>query len=160
MISLPVASPNIHYAMPLKEDPAATRRLDRMLKRAFNMPQLIKPDCYEHFYSFPNLTIGHVNGRHFSFFQYTPISPTRTRLRVRVWMPSSHESSEIIKDFCMQYEAGARPFVKTVSDEDKSICELVQRGVASKPKGAMENFIDKEELIVQFQSNYRNIMRG
>lgn len=159
IISLPAASPNIHYAMPLKEDLGTSRRLDRMLKRVLDIPDLIQPDSYEHVYSFPNLTIGHVNGRCFSFFHYTPISPTKTRLRVRMWMPPSYESPEVIRDLCRQYEASTRPFIRQISDEDQSICELVQRGIASRPKGAMQNFVDKEGLVGQFQSDYCRMMR-
>lgn len=159
VISLPAASPNIHYAMPLKEDLGASRRLDRMLKRLLDIPDLIQLSSYEHVYSFPNLTIGHVNGRCFSFFHYTPISATKTLLKVRMWMPPAIDSSEVVRDLCGQYEASTRPFIRQISDEDQSICELVQRGVASRPKGAKQNFIDKESLIAQFQSNYRLMMQ-
>lgn len=160
IVRLPSASPHIHYAMPLKEDMGASRRLDRMLKRVLNIPGQIKADCYEHVYSFPNLTIGHVNGRCFSFFRYTPVSPTRTRLKVRMWMPPAHEASETVNELCVQYEASTRPFIKTISDEDQSICEMVQRGVASRPKGAMQNFIDNESLVGRFQSDYHSVMKG
>jgi len=45
-----------------------------------------------------------------------------------------------------------------VSDEDKAICETVQRGLASRPPDWPQHFLGDENLIAQFHRDYFAIM--
>ncbi|MDB5803958.1 MAG: Rieske (2Fe-2S) iron-sulfur domain protein [Betaproteobacteria bacterium] len=159
--ALPSIPPNIHYAMPLKEGDATMARLDKLFGRLLKQPAGIEMDAYEHLYSFPNLTIGHVNARSFSFFQYEPVSPERTKLKVRVWMPSAvAENSSSIKVICEDFEVKLRPFIFDIAEEDRVTCEAVQRGLKSKPKQWASRFIEDEALVVRFQKDYVRLMNS
>jgi len=153
---LPTSQPHIHYAMRLKSDKQI--RLDNLIGKTLKRPSIIGRNSYEHLYSFPNMTIGHVNGRSFSYFRYVPISPTATKLIARTWMPKPEKPSETIAQFCRDYAAENGPFIRKVSDEDKAICETVQRGLASRPPDWPQHFLGDENLIAQFHRDYFAIM--
>lgn len=156
---LPSNLPNIHYAMPLKEADRTMERLDRMFARQFKRPEGIQMDSYEHLYSFPNLTIGHVNNRCFSFFKYQPVSPGKTKLTGRMWMPAPASGNlSSVRAICENYEPILRPFIHDIAEEDRGICETVQRGMQSRPAGWTTPFIDDETLVVRFQQAYARLM--
>lgn len=146
-------APHIRYltAMKASRDFA---RIDTMLARHFEAPAPVTESGYEHVLAFPALTIGHTNGRAFSFFQYTPLAADRTRLAVRTWLPRAKAPSEATDAFCATLGSQIAGFIRQLSDEDSRICEAVQRGIAGAPEDWRMCFSDGEYLVRRFQSHY------
>jgi len=150
-------APHIRYRINMKTERSQVR-LDRMLERHFHQPARLPEPGYEHVLLFPCLTVGHTNGRAFSFFQYAPETPGSTRLSVRTWMPRSVTDDAALTSFCETVGAEIAAFIQRLSDEDSQICGAAQRGLASAPTAWRMRFSDGEYLVAKFHSHYLEVM--
>lgn len=164
LVELPLAiddrgaiAPHIRYLTAMKDD-REFARIDSMLARHFAQPAPLPRPGYEHLLLFPCLTIGHTNGRAFSFFRYTPLAPDSTRLEVRTWLPRARVESDAIATFCRNMGEQIGGFIRQLSDEDTRICEAAQRGIASAPAGWRMRFANGEYLVRRFQHHYLDAM--
>lgn len=146
-------APHIRYVALMKSDKTQDR-LDAMLARHFLQPAPLSANGYEHVLLFPCLTVGHTNGRAFSFFRYEPEGPRRTRLSVRTWMPRARAASAALDTFCATAGAEIGAFIRRLSDEDTRICEAAHRGIANAPAGWKMRFADGEYLVARLQQHY------
>ena len=108
---------------------------------------------------FPNVTIVTLFGTTFSVQHFRPVSPTETECSSYVFStqltePSPSPAGLAILD---SMNKSSVEFNRIVFDEDRNICEQVQRGVEQDPKdkGALGK---DEERVFEFQRAYSSIM--
>jgi len=150
-------APHIRYVTLMKPDKTQAR-IDAMLARHFLQPVPVSDNGYEHLLVFPCLTVGHTNGRAFSFFRYEPDGPGRTRLSVRTWLPRARVASAALNEFCASTGAEIGAFIRRLADEDTRICEAAHRGIANAPAGWKMHFADGEYLVARLHQHYLNVM--
>ena len=124
----------------------------RKIERHFASRPL-QTDFYRHYLLFPTCAIASTFGAHFSIQTLTPLSPSRTLFRTRLFLtkfPDPTSSSSVPKVLGQS----AAEFNRTVFLEDKVICERVQLGLQQVPtfSGTIGKF---EERIRQFHASMR-----
>lgn len=166
MIELPInildreaPAPHIRYLTRMNLDKGQTR-MDALLEKYFVRPAPVPASGYEHLLVFPALTLGHTNGRAFSFFQYRPQAPARTRLSVRTWLPRLLRDNAVGKEIVATVGAGIAEFIQRLAHEDTKICVAAQRGLSTAPEGWKMRFSKGEFLVARFQSMYMDLMRS
>ncbi len=158
ILDLEAPSPLIHYRTRCKNLSREERFTQKIFKQFCNTTYFSDYPCYEHFYLFPLLTVGHCNGP-VSFFRYTPISPSQTLLQIRVWSPKAVVENEDYAKLTLKLFPSIVDFIKKLSLEDKEICEAVFRGVMSAPKDMKMIFSKGDFLIEKFQESYLSFMK-
>lgn len=110
-------------------------------------PRPIVSSDYFHYHIFPTMTVASSFGASFSIQQFTPLSPTSTRLTSRLFFAKSKASENIISSL----SESAKSFNQTVFEEDRVICNMVQEGVAhSRKTGTIGKY---EQRISHFQES-------
>ena len=109
-----------------------------------------KINGYRHFLIYPNLLISSSYGVSFNFSIINPINPSKSDFISYVFLSESNKKSNFIDI----YSNLLIDFNRKVFDEDKSICEQVQRGVVVTDKPGVLSL--EEERVHAFQKTYIN----
>jgi phenylpropionate dioxygenase-like ring-hydroxylating dioxygenase large terminal subunit len=107
-----------------------------------------KIDGYKHYIIYPNLLISTSYGISYNFSVIEPISPNQTNFTSYVYLtPPSKENvvTETYKDLLIDFN-------RKVFDEDKAICEEVQKGVEVTDKPGVLSL--EEKRVHHFQKSY------
>ena len=120
-----------------------------------------RSDGYLHHLIFPNVTIVTLFGTTFSVQHFRPISPIETECSSHVFSTKLTEpsigsaASAVIEGM----NKASVEFNRVVFEEDRTICELAQRGVEENPigKGVLG---DEEQRVSEFQLAYTSAMTG
>ncbi|MCC2666778.1 MAG: hypothetical protein K0S63_694 [Gammaproteobacteria bacterium] len=114
----------------------------------------MKIDDYIHQLIFPNLTLASAFGTTFAIQTIVPLAVNKTRFISYVFSthcnPLSTKDSALIKAFNLS----AKEFNRQVFDEDKAICEAVQKGIqeTNRKSGVLST---DEERIFAFHQQYQ-----
>jgi phenylpropionate dioxygenase-like ring-hydroxylating dioxygenase large terminal subunit len=111
---------------------------------------------YRHILVFPNLLISSTHGISFNYSLIEPITPDISKFTSQVFIAKNDYEKEsiIIKAF----EESLINFNRQVFEEDKAICQLVQKGV--KYTTLSGKLSDEEERVHHFQENYLNYLNN
>jgi phenylpropionate dioxygenase-like ring-hydroxylating dioxygenase large terminal subunit len=153
IVEVNTPAPHIRYIAETKVD-ERTAQSQARLRNLFRAPPPMSTPGYEHLLIFPGLTVGHTNGSAYAFFQYTPIDAGHTLLTARQWLPAfsgEHPNQEAIANIVGDRIA---QFTRRLSDEDKAICEAVQRGIVNIAPERRMCFSDGEFLVQRFHDYY------
>lgn len=113
---------------------------------------------YDHFTIFPNMTVG-ISGGNLCFLQiYNPIDANRTRLSYAYMLakqldPAVAPSPAIKTTLLNKW----RDYTHQVLNEDKTACEMFQRGIKWSQKPGLLGRV-AEERVAHFQKHWRQIM--
>jgi phenylpropionate dioxygenase-like ring-hydroxylating dioxygenase large terminal subunit len=111
-----------------------------------------KINGYDHFILFPNILISTTYGVSFNLSHIVPIDNETTFFRSYVFM-TKLDSERINNPLENMYEYSLTKFNRQVFDEDKIICEEVQKGVRF---SIFDGELSEEEMRVRhFQERYR-----
>lgn len=145
--------PHSSWQAPL--NPSVLQRLARF-EPAF-ASRAFQPDGYIHQLIFPNLTLASTRGTSISVQFFEPLSPSRTRFTSVVFQAKLKELDHTEELTVGAVNQSTVQFNRSVFQEDKDVCEQVQRGVvATRHVGVLSD----EELRVQcFQGRYLEQVR-
>jgi len=121
-------------------------KLSKIHNNFKNRPYII--DGYIHYLIYPNLLISSSYGVSFNFSTITPTTPGETEFISNVFMSKSDQQSVVVR----LYEDSLIDFNRQVFDEDKKICEEVQKGAEVTDKPGVLSL--EEERVHDFQNNY------
>ena len=111
-------------------------------------PMSYNLDYYKHIFIYPNLLISSTYGISFNFSLIDCIDQENSFFTSYVYTAKNNNNNAVTE----YYESSLKEFNRSVFDEDKAICELVQRGVAnSELQGLLS---DEEERVHVFQKEY------
>ena len=168
LISKPIALvdkkaswPHLHYVSKFKEEKNNSHDRFSRLKNKFYVRYYDNEfPGYEHISVFPCMTIGHT-GYEISFFNYFPLSENETQLHIRVFAPKLLESvtdNEGIQAVIRTLNQPLGKFILQLANEDKDICEAVQRGVETADDEVEVAFAENEFLVERFHSIYQEVL--
>lgn len=105
---------------------------------------------------FPNILISSTYGISFNLSQIIPIDENTTLFKSYVFI-TKKEDSEKISPIEKMYEDSLVDFNRKVFDEDKTICQEVQKGVKfSSYDGELSQ---EEERVLYFQQKYKEYLK-
>jgi len=114
---------------------------------------------YEHLYIFPNLAVGLTEGTVMSVQSYLPApdgAPDRSILDYRLVMATAAEGASTAARQAVQEHL--RTFNRRVLDEDRAICEQVQRGCRQMADGRRPLLGHNEARIRAFHTAYQSFV--
>lgn len=117
-------------------------------------PRSYDIEGYRHILIFPNLLISSTHGISFNYSLIEPVTPDISKFTSHVFTTTSDVEKQpiVIKAF----EESLINFNRQVFDEDKEICQLVQKGV--RHTNLSGKLSDEEERVHHFQRNYLNYL--
>lgn len=117
-------------------------------------PRSYDIEGYRHLFVFPNLLISSTHGVSFNYSLIEPVTPDVSKFSSQVFIAKTDNEKEsiVIKAF----EESLINFNRKVFDEDKEICQLVQKGVRHTTLSG--KLSDEEERVHHFQRNYLNYL--
>jgi phenylpropionate dioxygenase-like ring-hydroxylating dioxygenase large terminal subunit len=107
-----------------------------------------KINGYIHYLIYPNLLVSTSYGVSFNFSTIFPTTPSESEFISHVFMSKSENNNALIK----YYKQSLIDFNRQVFDEDKTICEEVQKGVIITDKPGVLSL--EEERVHAFQNTY------
>lgn len=114
-----------------------------------------KIDGYKHLLLFPNVLISSTYGISFNLSHIVPIDEDTTLFKSYVFI-TKKEEEEKISPIEKMYEDSLVNFNRKVFDEDKAICQQVQKGVKfSSYDGELSQ---EEERVLYFQQKYKEYL--
>jgi phenylpropionate dioxygenase-like ring-hydroxylating dioxygenase large terminal subunit len=113
-----------------------------------------KIDGYRHFLVFPNLLISSTHGSSYNFSLIEPVTPGSSNFSSYVFTATHGDDAK--KALMKAYEQSLVAFNRQVFDEDKAICEAVQKGVGHTTQHGVLSL--EEERVHAFQKNYTSLM--
>ena len=121
---------------------------------SYYSPRSYDIEGYKHILIFPNLLISSTHGISYNFSLIEPIDAENTSFTSYVFVNKSDKDKEptVIKGF----KESLIDFNRQVFDEDKTACELVQKGVAYTQHQGMLSL--EEERVHHFQKVYLKII--
>jgi phenylpropionate dioxygenase-like ring-hydroxylating dioxygenase large terminal subunit len=159
VVEVPVPPPHLRYVATMREDGVAARAA-RKFDPIFKRTDFEFSNGYEHLLVFPCTTFGHTNGRSYSIFQYFPEAVDRTRLVVRHFQPLVKDLTDTERRLTDGLKDIAGRFTRALAQEDGAACELVQRGLRSRPARLQGTLSEVESLVARFQQHYLAAMAG
>lgn len=138
-------------------DPAMILKWQRVAK--FYNSRHFQSDGYFHQLIFPNITIVTVFGTTFGIQHFRPVSPVETECTSFVFSanlaePSDSRSAKTVVDLMNK---SSIDFNRQVFQEDKDICEIMQKGL-SQNRNHSGILSSDEERVTKFQRAYQNMM--
>jgi phenylpropionate dioxygenase-like ring-hydroxylating dioxygenase large terminal subunit len=111
---------------------------------------------YKHILIFPSLLVSTTHGNSFNFSKIEAISPSKTRFTNYVYLAKTSDQAKPV--VLEAFGNSLAEFNKQVFQEDKDVCELVQRGVES---SSYQGILSLEEHRVhEFQKNYYKLLNN
>ncbi|WP_337967374.1 SRPBCC family protein [uncultured Flavobacterium sp.] len=112
-------------------------------------------DGYRHLIVFPNILISSTYGISFNLSQIIPISEDKTLFKSFVFITKKENNNNGVLEKI--YEDSLVDFNRKVFDEDKAICQEVQKGVKfSSYDGELSQ---EEERVLSFQQEYKKYVK-
>ena len=153
----PEADNSISYVT--RMDPARhARARDARIDAIFRRVEVPYPDGYRHHLIFPSTTIGYTDNRQLAIMDYQPTGPGSCRMYARLFefrVPELTAAEAAMLAIVGPWHVG---YTEKLFAEDRSICEAVQRGLASRPLHMHGALQPGERLVRRFQQIYRRWM--
>jgi phenylpropionate dioxygenase-like ring-hydroxylating dioxygenase large terminal subunit len=130
-----------------EDDPKLKKIHSNFSNRPFNI------DGYNHFLIYPNLLVSTSYGVSFNFSIIEPKSPDNTSFTSHVYLSEPNKLDTIFE----MYKQSLIDFNRDVFDEDKVICEEVQKGVVVTEQPGVLSL--EEHRVHAFQENYIKQMK-
>lgn len=138
--------------------PAKQGKKQELLESVFSS-RPYKVDKYHHYLVFPNMMIATTRGLSFSVQSVYPISPFETRFTSYLFLSRLDDTNNISLSKQNIIDTLSESIVKfnsAVLNEDKMVCELVQKGIVETEKTGILSY--REKRIYEFQKAYESII--
>lgn len=112
-------------------------------------------DGHDHISLFPLTTVGVFRGQSFSFLRYVPLGANSTSIETSLFLPKLSGLQAHERVMLSAYGTFMLDFAKKLADEDRDICESVQRGAANLPY-RFGMLTEGEHAVRAFQEGYRS----
>ncbi len=142
-----------HSAWKAPVDPATEAQMRKLLA-LYRAPW--STDGYFHQLVFPNLTVVTLFGTSFGIQLFEPVSPTETRLTSHIFAPRAGAEVRLNPALAEMMNRSTAEFARQVFDEDKVVCEAVQRGLPETDKPGILSY--EEERVLRFHEAYARAM--
>jgi hypothetical protein len=124
---LPLPLPHVGYRSSLL--PREPRRVEKRIAALVADSYLGDADVHEHISVFPLYAFGVFRGQSLSILRYLPLAADRTRIETTLMLPRMKTPSAHDQALLQGYASLMLDFARRLGDEDKAICESLQRGV-------------------------------
>lgn len=156
LVEIDMPEPHVGYRAALSM-PASSRSIHKRLAALFEKCSLGNLDEHEHISLFPLTAIGVFRRESISILRYVPTSVGLTVVDPRLFLPRVDDLTDAESALLKAHARGMLEFAQKLGDEDRSICESVQRGVANltNHQGV---FGEGERIVWAFQHAYRDYL--
>ena len=131
------------------------RRIDDLFARSV----IPRAEGYTHATLFPSATVGTTANRIFALIRYQPLSPDRTRATYRLFVSKIEGLTAVEQAILDRVIPADVAFTQRLLEEDRQICESVQRGIANAPDDLAGILMPGECLVSRFQNYWLDAMR-
>lgn len=158
LTALDVPLPHVGYRSAIVPKPP-TRAIERRVGELFARSALGRFDEHEHIALFPTTSFGVFRGESISILRFIPRGPGRTTIDTRLFLPRIDGLSEAEASLLAAYAHLMEDFARKLGEEDRLICESVQRGAANLTdhRGALG---EGERIVAAFQRGYDEFLRA
>lgn len=151
------APPHIAYNTRMKPR-ENLRPIERRIEGIFARSVIPRAEGYTHATLFPSSTIGTTANRIFALIRYDPVSPNLTRAEYRLFIPQIEGLTAVEQAMLDRVVPADVAFTQRLLEEDRQICESVQRGLGNAPDDLAGILMPGEQLIERFQQSWLDAM--
>ncbi len=152
------APPHIAYHTLMKPR-EGLKPIERRIDDIFARSTIPRADGYAHATLFPSATVGTTSNRIFALIRYQPLSPERTRATYRLFVSKIEGLTAVERAILDRVVPADVAFTQRLLEEDRQICESVQRGIANAPEDLAGILMPGEYLVSRFQHYWLDAMR-
>ena len=154
LAGIDMPSPHVGYRSTLEPPAPPVRPIHRRVAALFERSTIGHPREHEHLLLFPLTTIGIYRRESIAILRYIPTGPAQTIVDTRLLLPRIDGLTDSEASFLMSYaETVMLPFARKLGEEDRTISESVQRGLANLT-GHRGVFGAGEHVVHAFQQGY------
>jgi phenylpropionate dioxygenase-like ring-hydroxylating dioxygenase large terminal subunit len=154
---LPCVPPHIAYLMPMKI-PDANKPGIRRIEKIYKHSTLPPHEGYAHWLLFPATTLGTTFNHQIGLITYQPVAADRTHARIRNFIPKLNDLSAGDRAILNHLTPTHIAFTRQLLEEDKRICETVQRGISNASPTRRGCLMPGDKLVGQWQGYYLDSM--
>jgi len=134
-----------------------------MMKQLATVKRMLRLDSpfkgYFHQLIFPGVTLATTAGLTWSIQTFRPLSPETTEFTSYVFA-AKHEGSDSQREILLEAGKPAIGFNRSVFEEDRVVCEQVQRGIQQADPAGIGELSREERRVAAFQSSWLEQMGG
>jgi len=149
--------PHVGYRANLSP-PEPARAIHKRVAAVFERAVVGNSCEHEHLSLFPLTAIGIHRRESIAILRYVPTSPSHTIIDTRLFLPRIADITETESAMLAAYSEVMLGFARRLGEEDRDICESVQRGVANLT-GHRGIFGHGERIVWAFQRAYCDYMK-
>ena len=159
IVSHETTPPHLAYHTVMKPR-VGLKPIEQRIEEIFARSVIPKMDGYTHWTLFPSSTIGTTENRQFALIRYQPISPGVTRAEYRLFVSKIAEITPVEQAILDRVVPADVAFTRQLLEEDRRICESVQRGLNNAPPDMEGILMPGEHLVARFQQYWLDAMGG
>lgn len=152
------APPHIAYHAVMKPR-TGLKPIERRIEEIFARSVIQQAQGYTHATLFPSSTIGTTANRIFALIRYQPLAADRTRAEYRLFISRIVDLTAVEQAILDRVVPADVAFTQRLLEEDRRICESVQRGLANAPADLPGILMPGEALVARFQQYWLDAMR-
>jgi len=154
----PAVAPHLAYHTPMRAR-NGLKPIERRIEDIFARSVIPLAEGYSHATLFPSSTIGTTENRQFALIRYQPLSPGVTRAEYRLFVSQLTDVSPVDQAILDKVIPVDVAFTQQLLEEDRRICESVQRGLNNAPPDLAGVLMPGEHLVERFQQYWLDAMK-
>ena len=158
IVSHDAVAPHIAYHTLMKPR-EGLKPIERRIEDIFARSVIAQAEGYTHATLFPSSTMGTTANRIFALIRYQPLSPDRTRAEYRLFISQITGLTAVEQAILDRVVPADVAFTERLLEEDRQICESVQRGMTNAPADLTGTLMPGEHLVALFQQYWLDAMR-
>lgn len=151
-------APHIAYHTRMKPRDGL-KPIERRIEDIFARSVIPQVQGYTHATLFPSSTIGTTANRIFALIRYQPLAPDRTHAEYRLFISQIAGLTAVEQAILDRVIPVDVAFTQRLLEEDRQICESVQRGLTNAPADLAGTLMPGEGLVGRFQQYWLDAMR-
>ena len=152
-------APHIAYHTRMKPRDGL-KPIERRIEDIFARSVIPQAEGYTHATLFPSATIGTTANRIFALIRYQPLAPDRTHAEYRLFISQITGLTAVEQAILDRVVPVDVAFTQRLLEEDRQICESVQRGLSNAPADLAGILMPGESLVGRFQQYWLDAMRA
>jgi len=154
LLEIDAPMPHVGYRL-IMSPSAPTRSILKRVATVFDRSTVGNPSENEHISLFPLTSIGIHRRESIAILRYIPIGVAQTVIDTRLFFPNIEDITTAETALLTAYSEIMVDFARKLGEEDRDICESVQRGIANLTEHR-GTFGEGERLVFAFQHAYCN----
>jgi phenylpropionate dioxygenase-like ring-hydroxylating dioxygenase large terminal subunit len=146
-----------HTVMRRRDD---IKPIEKRIEDIFARSVIPRAEGYSHATLFPSATIGTTGNRLFALIGYQPLSPALTRAEYRLFVSRIADVTPVEEAILSKVIPADVAFTQRLLEEDRQICESVQRGLGNAPEALGGVLMPGEQLVARFQQYWLDAVGG